>query len=225
MTRAILRAASVVIAGSIVTLAALPANPSGQDQPASGRPPAAAGKGTPTDSWPTYNGDYSGRRYSPLSKINDTNIGSLSLAWVYRVNTGPGSFGSVIKGTPLQVNGILYFTVPDHVWAVDARTGREIWHHAWTSKGGIHIGNRGVGILDDLLYFETPDCHLVALNIKDGSERWRQSICDLDQFYYASVAPIIVKNHVIAGVSGDDLDVPGYIQAHDPKTGALQWRW
>ena len=131
----------------------------------------------------------------------------------------------MIKGTPLQVNGILYFTLPDHVWAVDARTGREIWHHAWTSNGGIHIGNRGVGILDDLLYFETPDCHLVALNIKDGGERWRQTMCDLDQFYYASVAPIIVKNHVIVGVSGDDLDVPGYLDAHDPETGALQWRW
>ena len=131
----------------------------------------------------------------------------------------------MIKATPLQVNGILYFTLPDHVWAIDARTGREIWHHTWTSTGGIHIGNRGVGILGDSLYFETPDCHLVSLNVKDGTERWRQRICDLDQFYYASVAPIIVKNHVIVGVSGDDLDVPGYLEARDPQTGALQWRW
>ena len=65
----------------------------------------------------------------------------------------------------------------------------------------------------------------MSLNIKDGSERWRKPICDLDQFYYGSVAPVIVKNHVIAGVSGDDLDMPGYLQAHDPETGELQWRW
>jgi alcohol dehydrogenase (cytochrome c) len=228
MTRAVLLSGSAIIAGS-VTLVALAGNPGGQgaaDRPVSGanQLPAAAATGTPTDSWPTYNGDYSGRRFSPLSKINETNIGALSLAWVFRVNTGQGR-GSVIKGTPLQVNGIMYVTVPDHVWALDARSGREIWHHEWASKGGIHIGNRGVGILDDLVYYETPDCHLVALNKKDGTERWRQPICDLDLFYYASVAPIIAKNHVIAGVSGDDLDVPGYIQAHDPKTGALQWRW
>src|SRR5690242_1201344 len=77
----------------------------------------------PTDSWPTYNGDYSGRRFSTLTKINDSNINSLSLAWVYRINGGGGMGGS-IKATPLLVNGVLYFTIPDHVWAVDARTGR-----------------------------------------------------------------------------------------------------
>lgn len=180
----------------------------------------------PTDSWPTYHGDYSGRRYSSLKQINASNINSLSLAWVYRVNTGAGGFGAgSIKATPLQINGVLYFTLPDHVWAVDARTGREIWHHAWQSKGGTHIGNRGVGVFRDWLYFETPDCNLVSLNLKDGKERWRKTICDLDQFYYGSVAPIIVKNHVIAGVSGDDLDRPGYLESRDPETGELQWRW
>jgi alcohol dehydrogenase (cytochrome c) len=186
--------------------------------------PKSSVTGTPTDSWPTYNGDFTGRRFSPLSTLNGSNIASLGLGWVFRVNTG-SNFGNVIKATPLQVNGILYFTLPDHVWAIDARTGREIWHHTWTSTGGIHIGNRGVGILGESLYFETPDCHLVALNVKDGTERWRQRVCDLDQFYYASVAPIIVKNHVIVGVSGDDLDVPGFLEARDPQTGALQWRW
>ncbi len=179
-----------------------------------------------TDSWPSYNGDYTGRRYSPLAKINDRNVSALSLAWMYRVNPGPGgSNPGSIKGTPLQVNGVMYLTAPDHVWALDARTGREIWHFTWQSTGGIHIGNRGAAILNDWLFFETPDCHLVSLNIKDGSERWRKQICDLDQFYYGSVAPLIVKNHVLAGVSGDDLDVPGYVQAHDPETGEVQWRW
>ena len=98
-----------------------------------------------TDTWPTYNGDYSGRRYSPLSKINASNINSLSLAWVHRV-VSTNNFSGTIKATPLIVNGVMYFTLPDHVWAVDARTGREIWRYVWKSKGGIHIGNRGVGI-------------------------------------------------------------------------------
>jgi len=102
------------------------------------------------DSWPTYNGDYSGRRYSPLAKINQSNINSLTLAWVYRPNpgraqqqAGGGATAVNIKGTPLMVNGVMYVTIPDHVWAVDARTGREMWHYVWPSKGGWHIGNRG----------------------------------------------------------------------------------
>jgi len=64
----------------------------------------------PTDSWPTYNGDYSGRRFSPLTKINDANVKSLSLAWVYSINRASDPFGGVLKATPLVVNGIMYFT-------------------------------------------------------------------------------------------------------------------
>ena len=136
-----------------------------------------------------------------------------------------GFSGGRISATPLQVNGVLYFTMPDHVWAVDARTGREVWHYVWPSNGGEHIGNRGVGIYGNWLYFETPDCNLVSLNLKDGKERWHKTICDLDQYYFGSMAPLVVKNHVITGVSGDDLDRPGYIESHDPETGDLQWRW
>src|SRR5215212_4187503 len=131
----------------------------------------------PSTSWPTYNGDYSGRRFSPLTTINDANVGGVSLAWVYRANAGGTPGGGAIKSTPLQDRGILYFTVPDHVWAVDARTGREVWHFQWPSSGGNHLANRGVAILGDWLFFETPDCHLVSLNINDGTERWRTPIC------------------------------------------------
>jgi alcohol dehydrogenase (cytochrome c) len=65
----------------------------------------------------------------------------------------------------------------------------------------------------------------VSLNLNDGKERWHKQICDLDQMYYASVAPVVIKNHVMIGVSGDDLDIPGNVEAHDPETGDLQWRW
>ena len=181
----------------------------------------------PTDTWPTYNGDYSGRRYSPLSDINASNVRTLTLAWVYHAVAGGAgnAFGSQVKATPLEVNGVLYFTVPDHVWAIDARTGRELWRFNWTSKGGIHIGNRGVGVYGNWLFFETPDCNLVSLNIRDGKERWHREICDLQQQYYASVAPIVIRNHVLVGVSGDDLDIPGYLESRDPETGDVQWHW
>lgn len=179
----------------------------------------------PTTSWPTYNGDYSGRRFSPLTKINDSNVKSLSLAWMHQIRSGSDPSGGRISATPLVVDGMMYFTVPDKVWAIDARTGREIWTYTWASKGGIHLGNRGVGISGNWLYFETPDCNLVSLDAKTGEKRWNKQICDLDQMYYASVAPIVIKNHVITGVSGDDLDRPGFLEAHDPETGELQWHW
>ena len=176
----------------------------------------------PSDSWPSYHGDYSGRRYSKLKKINAGNVKNVGLAWIYRTSAaGRGR----ISATPLLVNGILYFSAPDQVWAVDARTGREVWRHDWETAGGMHIGNRGVAVYGNTLYYETPDCNLVALNASDGKERWHTPICDLDQFYFGSVAPTIVNNQVIIGVSGDDLDRPGYVQSHDPETGAVNWRW
>lgn len=180
----------------------------------------------PTDMWPTYNGDYSGRRYSPLSRINSGNVRSLALAWVYHADSGSANpFGGQIKATPLQVNGVLYFTVPDHAWAVDARTGRELWHFKWETRGGIHIGNRGAGIYGNWVYFETPDNHLVCLNAKDGKLRWSVEIADVKQQYFSTPAPLVIRNHILVGVGGDSLDVPGYLESRDPETGQLQWRW
>jgi acido-empty-quinoprotein group A len=180
-----------------------------------------------TDAWPTFNGDYSGRRFSTLTQIDSRNVRNLSLAWAYRADVGPGSypFGVQIKGTPLLVNGILYVTMPDHVWALDARTGAQLWHFKWDTTGGIHIGNRGVGIYGDWLFFETPDNHLVSLDIHSGKLRWSMTIADVKQQYFSTPAPLVIGNHVIVGVGGDSLDVPGFLEARDPETGRVQWRW
>ena len=201
-----------------------------------------------TDSWPTHNGDYSGRRFSTLNQINQSNVKHMQLAWVYRAvggNTpgstvggegadvpdggiaaaasGPGS--TTIKSTPLMVNGVLYFTMPDNVWAVDARSGRQLWHYFWKTRGGIHIGNRGVGMYGNWLYFETPDDYLVSLDARTGKERWHIEIADVKQEYFSTPAPIIIGTHVMVGTGGDSLDVPGFLESRDPETGALQWKW
>lgn len=170
-----------------------------------------------TDTWPTYNGDYSGRRFSTLDQINAGNVHSLTLAWVYRTH-------ATIKSTPLEVNGVLYFTSPDNVWAVDARSGRGLWHYERKSEGD-HIGNRGVGMYKDWLYFTTPDAHLVSLNAKDGTVRWIIEIADPKLAYFSTMAPLVIRDHVIVGVSGDVTDVRGYLESIDPETGAIQWRW
>ena len=199
-------------------------------------PVAAIGQGlNPADilkpkpgTWPTYNGDYSGRRYSELKQINAGNVRDLKSTWTYRTDPGAEAnmFGSRgIKSTPLMVDGVLYFTLPDNAWAVDARTGREIWHYKWQSKGGIHIGNRGVGIYHDWLYFEAADNHLISLEKNTGKFRWSVEIADLSQQYFSTPAPLVIRDHIIIGVGGDSLDVPGFLEARDPETGKVQWHW
>jgi acido-empty-quinoprotein group A len=185
---------------------------------AQGLDPAALLK-PPTDTWPTYNGDYSGQRHSPLKQINAGNVKSLTLAWIFQAHS------AAIKSTPLEVNGVLYFTVPDNVWAVDARTGQQIWQYKYTSDGGDHIGHRGVGMYGNWLYFTTPDAHLVSLNAKDGTVRWNVELADVKLGYFSTMAPLVVHNHVVVGVSGDVTDVPGFLESIDPETGKVEWRW
>jgi acido-empty-quinoprotein group A len=184
---------------------------------AQGLDPAALLKPA-TDTWPSYNGDYSGDRFSTLDQINSTNINSLTLAWVFRTH------GHNLKATPLEVNGILYFTSPDNVWAVDARFGRQIWHYQRASEGD-KIGHRGLAMYKNWLYFTTSDAHLVCLDAKDGSVRWTVELADSKLGYFSTMAPLVIRDHIIAGVSGDSTDIRGLLRSLDPDTGAIQWTW
>ena len=182
----------------------------------------------PKDAWPIYNGDYSGRRFSELDQINQSNIGRLKIEWMYRIaNIGPmrGVGGPVIKSTPLMVNGIVYFTIPDHVFAVNARTGERLWQYDWEDHGGHLVGQRGVGMYHDWLYFMGPDGWFISLDARNGKERWKKHIADEKLQYFTTMAPMVVKNHIIVGVGGDAMDVRGYLDAYDPETGERQWRW
>jgi alcohol dehydrogenase (cytochrome c) len=182
----------------------------------------------PAGIWPTYNGDYSGRRFSSLTGINQSNVNLLKIEWAYRLSgIGPqrGVGAPAIKSTPLMVNGILYFTIPDHVFAVNALTGALLWQFDFEDHGGHLIGQRGVGMYGNWLYFLTPDGWFISLNAKDGKERWRHKVADEKLQYFTTMSTMIVKNHVLVGVGGDAMDVRGYLEAHDPETGALQWRW
>jgi alcohol dehydrogenase (cytochrome c) len=171
----------------------------------------------PTNNWPTYNGDYSGRRYSPLSSINQTNVTGLSLGWAFQTR-------SELKSTPLEVNGVLYFTAPDHVWAIDARTGHPVWHFNRPSTGN-HIAQRGVAMYKGRLYFGTTDAHILCLDARTGKVIWDVTIADSKFGYYLSVAPLVIKDKLILGSSGDVADVPHFIEAISPEDGRVLWRW
>ena len=173
------------------------------------------------DTWPTYYGDYTGRRFSPIAQINTKNAPMLTLAWAFQTNVTDAS----IKSTPLLVDGVLYFTIPDRVWAVDARNGVQIWQYTYPKPGGFYIGQRGVGMYKGRVYFLSNDCHLVCLDAKDGKVIWIVEVADNKLGFFTTVAPQVVHNHVIVGVSGDFYDLNGYIRSYDPESGAGQWQW
>src|SRR5580692_1746289 len=127
----------------------------------------------PGDSWPGYHGDYSGRRHTSLQQITPENVRNLGLAWAFQT----GQTNS-IKCSPLMVNGVLYITVPDNVWAIDARSGHQIWHYTYPPNKGFHIGSRGVAMYKGWLYFMTPDAHLLCLNAKTGAVHWDVAVAD-----------------------------------------------
>jgi alcohol dehydrogenase (cytochrome c) len=172
----------------------------------------------PSDTWPMYHGDYSGRRHSRLSEITPDNVHELTLVWAFQ--TGQPQ---PIKASPILVNGVIYITMPDHLWAIDARSGREIWRYRYPANEGFHIGHRGVAVHEDLVYLTTPDAHLVALDARDGSVEWDVVIADARRGYWSTNAPLVIRNHLIVGVSGDFDNLPGILKSFDPKTGQEQW--
>ena len=172
------------------------------------------------DSWPSYHGDYTGERHVHLTQITPENVSALSLAWAFQTNQP-----AQIKSSPLLVDGILYFTVPDNIWAVDARSGHMVWHYHRLATQGDHIGHRGVAMYKGWLYFTTPDAHVISLNAKDGSVRWDKVVADVNKGYWTTMAPLVVKDHVLVGVSGDMDNLQGYLRSLDPETGATQWQW
>jgi acido-empty-quinoprotein group A len=189
--------------------------------------PATIGR-APVKDWPTFNGDYSGQRYSTLTQINHANLNRLELQWAYRITDVGAQRGApvpIIKCTPLLANGVLYMTVPDHLWALDALTGKERWHYDWVDHGGHLVGQRGVGIWKTTIFFLTPDNWLIALDASTGKELWKKNYADARKQYFSTSAPLVVRNHVIVGVGGDAMDMPGFLDSFDAETGDLQWTW
>jgi alcohol dehydrogenase (cytochrome c) len=178
----------------------------------------------PAANWISYNGDYSGRRYSGLSEINTTNVGSLRAEWVFHAHNS-----NRLEVTPVVVNGVMFVTAANDAFALDARTGRVIWHHAWPISEGLiddasrHL-NRGVAVWRNRVFMETDNAHLLCLDARSGNLIWDAAYADWNKNYGATSAPLIVKDKVLVGTSGGDDGVRGFIAAYDAQTGKLAWR-
>ena len=169
-------------------------------------------------SWPTYHGTYSGQHHSRLTQITPANVNQLTLAWAFE--TGQTA---QVKSTPILVNGILYVTTPDNVWALDARSAHPLWHYTYPPNQGLHIGHRGVAMYKDYVYFSTPDAHLISLDARNGKVRWDIVIADVKKGYWTTVAPLVIRDHLLVGTSGDFDNLPGMLKSIDPETGDTQW--
>jgi len=145
-------------------------------------------------------------------------VHQITLAWAFA--TGQTA---QIKATPILSNGIVYVTSPDHVWAIDARSGHQVWHYGYPANEGFHIGHRGVAVYKDSVFFTTPDAHLVALNANDGKVKWNVVVADAKKGYWSTNAPLLVRNHLLVGVAGDFDNLPGILTSIDPDTGQTQW--
>src|SRR5271165_64859 len=174
--------------------------------------------------WTSYNGDYTGRRYSSLHEISAANVSQLRASWVFH----PGN-SERLEATPLVVRGIMYVTSANDAFALDARTVRVLWHHQRALSAGLLDDaaahkNRGVAAWENFVYMETDDAHLLCLDARSGGLRWDVAYADKVKHYGATSAPLVVKDEVIVGTSGGDSGVRGFLAAFDALTGKLKWR-
>lgn len=175
--------------------------------------------------WLTYSGSYAGWRYSKLDQITTENASHLSMQWAFQV----GDLGQ-FETTPLVVDGVLYGTGQnDRAFAIDARTGRPIWRYQRNLPDKLQpccgMVNRGLAILGNRLFMATLDAHVIALDTKSGNVLWDATAADYHKAYTFTVAPLVVKNEVIVGISGGEYGVRGFIDAYDAATGRRLWRF
>jgi alcohol dehydrogenase (cytochrome c) len=175
--------------------------------------------------WLTYSGSYAGHRYSPLAELTPKSVAGLKAAWVYQV-----AEKTRLETSPIVIDGILYITeVPHAVTAIDGRTGRALWRwHRPPAKDMAlccaHV-NRGLAVLGDALFHVTLDNHLVALDLRTGTERWDVVLADRALGYSSTGAPLALRDKVVVGIGGGEFGIRGFIDAYDPKTGARLWRF
>ena len=175
--------------------------------------------------WPTYHGDPSGNRYSKLTQIDKTNLSRLAPRWIFPLaNVG------MVENTPLVVEGIMYVSSANECWALDAGSGREIWHYRRARTKGVPgnaaLGfNRGVAEAGDRLFMLTDNAHLIALNRFNGELLWETEMADSHLNYNGTSAPLTVGNLVISGIAGGDGGARGFVAAYDQGSGKEVWRF
>jgi alcohol dehydrogenase (cytochrome c) len=177
------------------------------------------------ENWLTYNGDYSGRRFSSLRQINKNNVAQLRAAWVFHAANS-----SALEVTPLVHEGLMFLTSANDAFALDAQTGRTVWHYARPVTEGLiddaaEHHNRGVALWHSRVYMETDNAHLLCLDARLGNLLWDVAYTDGNKNYGATSAPLLVNDKVIVGTSGGDDGIRGFVAAYSAESGQQVWRF
>jgi glucose dehydrogenase len=169
------------------------------------------------------NGNYAQTRYYPADKINAGNVKGLHAAWIFQTDVL-----DTLETSPIVVDGVMYVTTSfDHVYALDAKTGAQIWEYKH-KLGPITTyccgpNNRGVSVYGDKVYVATLDSKLVALDAKTGGVKWAKEIADTEEGYSETMAPTAVNGLIILGTNGGEYGIRGFVKAFDAETGDLKW--
>lgn len=180
--------------------------------------------------WLSYSGGYRSERFSPLAEVERGNVAGLKVIWAYQMQPSDVSGAGLEETTPLVADGIMYLSEsPSSVSALDARTGRLLWHWApQLADDVLHIGfpmvNRGVALLNDTVYVATLDGRLFALDAGSGAQRWEAKVADNGAGYALTLAPLALDGRIVLGVSGAEAGVRGFVDAYAADTGERLWR-
>jgi alcohol dehydrogenase (cytochrome c) len=180
---------------------------------------------TSQEDWPHYDGGYSGNRYSSLRQIDRSNVARLAPRWVF-----PMDDTTPLQATPIVVDGIMYVTTANQCFALDAGSGRQIWHFQRARTRGV-IGNasgginRGAAAAGDRVFMATDNGHLLALNRFTGAVLWEKEMADYRLNYAATAAPLAIGDLVVSGIAGGDQGARGFVVAYEQATGAERWRF
>jgi alcohol dehydrogenase (cytochrome c) len=169
--------------------------------------------------WLSYSGSYHAGRHSLLSQINTNNVQTLVPKWIFHVPRA-----ETLECVPVVVDGVIYVTQSREVYALDARSGRQIWSYRYPSPEGMG-DNRGVAVYENRVYFTTPDAFLVALDARSGNFLWKSKIAEAKEGYWAPAAPLAIQGKIITGIAPGDYGMRGFLSAFDAKNGDLLWIW
>ena len=175
--------------------------------------------------WTSYHGGPTGNRYSPLAQITPANAGRLTPRWVF---TLPNA--AQLQVTPVVVDGVMYVSAANDLYALDAGSGRQIWNYRrprTRGLGGVAARgvNRGVAVAGDRIFMTTDHAHLIALNKASGALLWETQMADWKQNYNGTGAPFVVDNLVVSGIAGGDEGARGFLAAYDQTSGKEVWRF
>src|SRR3989441_252697 len=173
--------------------------------------------------WIHPNKDYTQTRYSKAAQINPSNVAKLRPAFVFQT-----AVVESMEVSPIVVDGVMFITTSyDHVYAVDAASGQELWHYKHpmgpTTTFCCGPNNRGVAVSGNKLFLGTLDAKLVALDSKSGNVIWSTDIADPDKGYSETMAPGVVDGKVLIGTNGGEYGIHGFVKAFDAETGKLLW--